>query len=151
MGKFLDWLFGKKREEKFMTIEKKMNYNPELDIILNNDYGWKELEMTHRKVMLVNPAECQEKVTIYGLISAWRGTGHAEWEALLVMCFFDAVTSACEKGEAEADITCLFNGDFYASGGRIFTSKDVFNHLIVWFDIVEERKDILKLRFRIVD
>ena len=84
-----------------------------------------------------------------GMIFAWRGTGHSEWEALLGAWFIQAVLDALENDADESDITHMFNRDFLASRNRVFTKEQVYDHLIKWFDIVEETEDTIKLRIHI--
>ena len=115
----------------------------------SKDFGWSNPDETHKKVVLTNPDECKEKISLMGMVSAWRGTGHSEWEALLGAWFIQAVIDAIESESHEADITHLFNSDLLASRGRIFTKQQVYNHLIKWFDIVEETDEVLKLRIHI--
>lgn len=113
------------------------------------DYGWEKPDENHKKVILVNPDDCREKINGMGLISIWRGTGHSEWEALLAKWFIEAVKTAIENGEKEADITHMFNRDFLASKNRVFTKEQVYDHLIKWFSIVKDSDEELKVRFRI--
>lgn len=117
--------------------------------LASQDYGWTDPDETHKKVILTNPADCKDKITLFGLVSAWRETGHSEWEALLAGWFIDAVLKAITNGESEADITHLFNRDFLARNGRTFTAQQVYDHIIKWFDIVEETDDVLKLKIHI--
>ena len=128
-------------------------YNYGLDFLglclRSNDYGWSDPDETHKKVVLTNPDECKEKISLMGMISAWRGTGHSEWEAILGAWFIQAVIDAIENESHEADITHLFNRDFLASRDRKFTQQQVYEHLIKWFDIVEETDELLKLRIHI--
>ena len=162
---FLKWLFSKKE-----SIEPVETVNPQshtaekaaaapapydyglsgLELFLStHDYGWSVPDPSHKKVILVNPLDCKEKISLMGLVSAWRGTGHSEWEAILAHMFILSVLNAIESGENEADITLLFNRDFTASKDRVFTKEQVYNHLIGWFDIVEETDEVLKLKIRI--
>lgn len=121
-----------------------------LGIFLSSrDYGWNTPDESHKKVILTNPRDCKEKICLMGMVSAWRGTGHSEWEALLGGWFIQAVLDALENDADEADITHLFNRDLLASNDRIFTKDQVYDHLIKWFDIVEETEDTLKLRIHI--
>ena len=121
-----------------------------LSIFLNGrDWGWEKPDENHKKVILVNPDDCREKINGMGLISIWRGTGHSEWEALLAKWFIEAVKTAIENGEKEADITHMFNRDFLASKNRVFTKEQVYDHLIKWFSIVKDSDEELKVRFRI--
>ena len=121
-----------------------------LGILLSSrDYGWTTPDKSHKKVVLTNPRECKEKICLMGMIFAWRGTGHSEWEALLGAWFIQAVLDALENDADESDITHLFNRDFLASRNRVFTKEQVYDHLIKWFDIVEETEDTIKLRIHI--
>ncbi|MBR1540164.1 MAG: hypothetical protein IJ629_03190 [Clostridia bacterium] len=118
-------------------------------LLMSNDYGWKIHKENQKKVILTNPLDCKEKITLLGMISAWRGTGHTEWEAILGWYFIKTVVNAIEHNETEADITSLFNRDFLASNNRVFTQKQVYSHLIKFFDIVEETDEVLKLKVHI--
>lgn len=128
-------------------------YNYGLDLLWvflkSEDYGWTEPDKGHKKVILTNPLDCKEKISLMGMISAWRGTGHSEWEAILSGWFIQAVLEAIEQNANEADITHLFNRDFTASNNRVFTQAQVYDHLIKWFDIVEETDEVLKLKIHI--
>ena len=122
----------------------------ELGIFLSSrDYGWTAPDKSHKKVILTNPLDCTEKICLMGMVSAWRGTGHTEWEVILGGWFILTVLDAIEKNVNEADITNLFNRDFLASRDRVFTQAQVYEHLIKWFDIVEETDEVLKLRIHI--
>ena len=133
------------------TAPAQYNYGlDELRIFLrSNDYGWTEPDKSHKKVILINPLDCKEKICLKGMVSAWRGTGHSEWEAILGVWFIQAVLSAIEKNANEADITRLFNHDLLASNDRVFTQEQVYNHLIRWFDIIEETDEVLKVKIHI--
>ena len=128
-------------------------YNYGLDglniFLRSQDFGWTEPDESQKKVILTNPLDCKEKVSLMGMVSAWRGTGHSEWEALLGGWFIKAVIDAIENDSQEADITHLFNRDFLASRDRVFTKNQVYKHLIKWFDIVEENNEALRLRVHI--
>ena len=108
----------------------------------SRDYGWSEPDTNHKKVILTNPQDCKDKITLMGLISAWNGTGHFEWEAVLSGWFIKSVLTAIENGENEADITNMFNRDLTASNNRVFTKEQVFAHLTKWFDIAEDDDSI---------
>ena len=116
--------------------------------LMTNDYGWSD-PYEHKKVILTNVEDCRNKLHAYALACSWRETGHAEWEAIMAFWFTNAVIEALEKGESEADITHIFNRDYTARGDRVFTMEQVYNHLIPWFDIVEETDDVLKLKLHI--
>ena len=128
-------------------------YNYGLDILkialASRDYGWSDPDETHKKVVLTNPEDCKEKISVFGMMSAWRGTGHYEWEALLGGWFVQAVINAIENESPEADITHLFNRDLLASRNKKFNQRQVYDHLIKWFDVVEETDEVLKLRIHI--
>lgn len=115
--------------------------------LLSDDYGW-ELQ-PYKKVTLTNVADCANKISVMSMMSAWRNTGHCEWEALLAGWFVNQVVEALEKDEKEADITMLFNRDLLATRDRVFTQKQIYDHIIGWFDIVEETDDELKLAIHI--
>ncbi len=118
-------------------------------LLISRDFGWDTPDKSHKKVILINPLDCKEKISLRGMISAWHGTGHVEWEAVLGAWFILAVLNAIKKNSNEADITHLFNRDFLASFDRKFSQQQVFDHLIKWFDIVEETDKVMKLRVHI--
>ena len=158
--KIWERLFNKRVKEVELppvaTEEEKLApapYNYGLDglgiLLAGRDYGWSKPDENHKKVILTNPLECKEKICLMGMVSAWRGTGHSEWEAILAGWFIQAVLDAIESNASEADITHMFNRDFLASRDRVFTHSQVYNHLIKWFDIVEETDEVIKLRIHI--
>lgn len=118
-------------------------------LLMSGNFAWETREDETKKVILVNPKACEEKITLTSMMAVWRGTGHSEWEAILAGLFVNAVVEALSKDEEEADITNLFNRDYKAAGGRRFTKEQVYDHLIKWFDIVKESKTTLKLKLRI--
>lgn len=113
-----------------------------------NDYGWTEPK-PFRKVVLVNPKDCENKIDLMTMMSAWRDTGHAEWEALISYFFIKAVVDALNSGSDEADITTMFTHDLLASRNRVFTQQQIYDHVISWFDIIEENDEEVKVKFRI--
>ena len=139
-------------KEKEKVSEEQKPYDYGLDslsfCLWTDDYGW-NIDQEYKKVFLTNPHECKEKISVTMLISAWRGTGHSEWEFLMAGWFVKAVVEAIEKGYPEAEITPIFNRDFLASRGRVFTKEQVYNHIIRFFDIVEDTDDVLKLKLHI--
>ena len=112
----------------------------------SRDYGWSD-PYPIRKVILVNPTEYRNRITVFGIASLWMGTGHSEWEFLLASWFVEAIVKAIEDGAEEADITHLFNRDLIATNYRTFTKEQVYDHLIKWFEIVDETEDELRLKF----
>ena len=159
--KILEKLFGSKPEEtteltkevEHEEVSVPVMYDYGLGalrfLLMSRDYGWNAIDEEHKKVILTNPKDCENKITLMGMMSAWRGTGHTEWEALLAGWFIQAVIDAIDKDEGEADITHLFDRDLIAADNRIFTKEQVKNHLLKWFDIVEETDSALRLRIRI--
>ena len=111
----------------------------------NGDFGWSRPDTAHKRVILVNPRDCS-RLTVFSLMSAFRGTGHSEWEGLLANWLLNAVREANVKGLAEADVTCLFDRDLLAKDGRTFTKSQIWNHIIRFFDIVEEDEHVVRLR-----
>lgn len=118
-------------------------------LLMSGNFSWKTREDETKKVILVNPKDCEEKISLTSMMAVWRGTGHSEWEAILAGLFVSAVVEALSKDEEEADITNVFNRDYKAAGGRLFTKEQVYDHLIKWFDIVEESETTLRVKLRI--
>ena len=144
----------KKQKPVIKKCQKEMEiYDYELGalrfLLMSGNFAWETRENETKKVILVNPKDCEKKITLSSMMAAWRGTGHTEWEAILAGLFVNAVVEALSKDEEAADITNVFNRDYKAVGGRRFTKEQVYDHLIKWFDIVEETETTLKLKLRI--
>ena len=116
-------------------------------VLKSNDFGWKI--KPHKKVTLVNSKQCENRVSVFGLVSAWKGTKHPEWEYLLAAFFINSLLESLEKGEDEADITDMFNRDFTASNNKIFAQEDVFEHIIGWFDVISENDEEMRVALRV--
>lgn len=63
----------------------------------SNDYGWSEPVDLNKHYILRDIDAYKEKVTVMGLVSAWRGTGHSEWEFLLAGIFISNLLEAWGK------------------------------------------------------
>lgn len=114
--------------------------------LISKDYGWKMVP--HKKVTLVNPRDCAN-LDILTLASIWNGTGHSEWEYIMAYALLYPTSKAIKSGRSTADITGLFNRNLLASKNRVFTSKQIYDHIIKWFEIVSDTEDELKLKIKI--
>ena len=112
----------------------------------SRDYGWERVPES-KKVVLINADQCKNKITVTSVASAWRGTGHSEWEYWLAGYFVVQVVEALMNKENEADISMMFDRDLTASDGRRLTKAQIWEHLSKYFDIVEEEDD--KIRFSV--
>lgn len=103
-----------------------------------------------KKVTLVNPHECKN-LTTGDLYYAWKGTGHFEWEELLIKWFIEALKEATEEKRTKANISMLFNNDLLAAGMETFRTEDIYKHLLAsgTFEVVEESEIELQLAFRV--
>lgn len=100
-----------------------------------------------RTVILCNPHECSG-IKPMALVSAWCGTGKVEFEWAMAKLFLAAVQEALANDKSEADISSLFSVDMMADS-TVFTSQQIFDHIIKWFDIVEENENNLKVKLKI--
>lgn len=151
---------NKVNENVEVIVEKRVDENSEtetynygldlLDFALHSKDYRLSSPRQHKKVVLVNPQECKNKINLGYMAALWRGTGHTEWEFLLSGWFVESVVDAIKIKSEEADITKLFKYDLYASENRIFKQEDVCNHILPWFEVVSETEDKLKLKFKIV-
>lgn len=136
------------KEENCIVLEKPFDYG--LDMIglaiYTGDYGWDDKPF--KKVTLVNPKDCENKINLIGMMSRWRGTGHGEWEALLAWWFVDAVVNALKSESDEADISALFDRDLLARNNRVFTQEQIYAHIIPSFEIVKDNDDGLWLKLK---
>ena len=154
--KIINHLFKREKKKQPKAVDLKVkgseeNFNYGTDVVgfflRSNDYSW--TSKNSKKVILVNVKECKNRVNVLNLCSLWRGTGHSEWEVLLADWFVEAVLEALKSNKSDADITCLFNKDLKASGGRIFSQEDVYYHIIPSFQIVENNEDEMKVKLLI--
>ncbi len=115
----------------------------------SNDYGWSEPVELPKHYILRDIDAYKEKVTVMGLVSAWRGTGHSEWEFLLAGIFISNLLEAWGEGKKEVDITTLFDRDLLATNNRVFTKEQVKEHIIKVFTIEDEDTDNIYLRLNV--
>lgn len=114
----------------------------------NRDYGW-EPYVEIKKFILTNPEEAQ-KVQYMAWVSAFRGTGHAEWEFLMAAWMINAIRESLETGD-ECNISRVFNTEFLASPRnegedyRRLKPEAVYKHIIKYFTIEEESGDVVVL------
>lgn len=112
-------------------------------MIASGDYGWEY--RTFKKVTLTNVEDCKGRLNVTAVQLALNGTGHAEWETLLAVNFVKDVSKALENNSSEADISNIFSCDLLASRGRVFSQKEIYDHLIRFFKIIGETDDELRL------
>lgn len=118
-------------------------------VLCSHNYGWSNPKPC-KKVILTNPKECEGNITLDELVRDWQNTGHKEWEYILAGWFIHAVIDAIKENQEEADITRLFNRDFYTrDSDLVFTQEDVYNHLIPSFDIIDENDSELRVKFKL--
>ena len=115
-------------------------------LLFAGDYGW-DLR-PFKRVILVNPFECRN-IQRRSLEEAWAGTGHLEWELLLMEWFAQAIRKARDEQEKEADISALFNKDFTSENGLTYSREQVYRHLLPSFEVISETEEELRLRFKV--
>lgn len=123
----------KKRQEEYQRVNVDCCWSPHI----------------FKKVTLINPHECKD-LTVDDLYDAWKGTGHFEWEELLVKWFGEALKNALEEKTTKADISMLFNNDLLAQGMETFRTEEVYEHLMAsgTFEVVKESEEELELSFK---
>ena len=103
------------------------------------------------------------RVSMMGLISAWRGTGKSEWEFAMALLFMKPLRAAWNDAKDEVDITHLFEAEFTAwptgrnektitvNGNtyRVFDQEDVKKKVLPFFEILEETEDTIYLKARL--
>ena len=104
------------------------------------------------------------KVSMMGLISAWRGTGKSEWEFAMALLFMKPLRAAWNEGKDEVDITHLFEAEFTAwptgcSGEktkeingntyRVFDQEDVKKKVLPFFEILEETDEAIYIKAKV--
>lgn len=114
----------------------------------NRDYGW-EPYVERKRFILTNPEEAQS-VEYMAWVSAFRGTGHAEWEFLMAAWMVNAIREALETS-GECNISRVFNTEFLASPRnegddyRRLKPEAVYNHIIKYFTIKKESENEVRL------
>ncbi len=147
LGKFFQKHHSKSQlEKKIVPITHDYGLSILDTVLCTQDYGW--YTKPSKKVILTNPKECENKITVLGLVNEWKNTGHSEWEFLLAGWFVKCVLEALKNKSEEADITVLFNKDFLARKSLFFTKEQVYEHLIPYFNVIKETDDELRLEFR---
>jgi len=116
--------------------------------LASKDYGWTDPEVLPKRFILVDIENYREKVSVRGLASAWRGTGHSEWEFLLAGIFVSELLDAYDAGEHQVDITKMFDRDFLARNDRKFSKEQVREHILPWFEVTEV-EDAFYLRLKV--
>ena len=107
-------------------------------VLRSGDYGWTE-PLTTRKYYLTNPKDVM-KFDLFTYMSAFRGSGHSEWEAIWGWFLKDAAGRSIATGE-RCDISAIFNRDFLARNDRKFTRQQVWDHIHTFFKIESETED----------
>ena len=109
----------------------------------SKDYGWDPKPF--KRVILTNVSDCKDKISVVGVANSWRGTGHYEWELLLALNFVNKVVEALKNASNEANISEIFGADLHASDGRVFSQKQIYEHIILFFDVLSETAEELRL------
>lgn len=66
------------------------------------------IEKPYKKVILVNVADCKDRITVWNVCYRLQGIGWFDWKDLLAHWLVQAVVDAVENGKEEADISKLF-------------------------------------------
>lgn len=119
---------------------------------------------TEKRYILRDIDSLKMKVSMMGLISAWRGTGKSEWEFMMALLFMKPLRAAWNDGKDEVDITHLFEAEFTAwpknrpgektkeiNGNiyRVFDQEDVKKKVLPFFEILKETEDTIYLKARL--
>lgn len=119
---------------------------------------------TKKRYILRDIDSLKLKVSVMGLISAWRGTGKSEWEFMMALLFMKPLRAAWNEGAEEADITQLFEAEFLAwpknlpgektkeidgNTYRVFDQEDVKKKVLPLFEIVDETDEAIYLKAKI--
>lgn len=118
---------------------------------------------TPKRYVLRDIDSLKMRVSMMGLISAWRGTGKSEQEFAMALLFMKPLRAAWNDGKDEVDITHLFEAEFTAwptgrnektitvNGNtyRVFDQEDVKKKVLPFFEILEETEDTIYLKARL--
>lgn len=86
-----------------------MQHNYGLDKIMGS--GVIGVKSPFKKVILVNPEDAREKITVSGICRRLMGLGKFEWEEAEAVFLVRAILDAFEAKATVADISVMFSGD----------------------------------------
>ena len=108
------------------------------------------LERPFKRVILVNPEDCKDKITVSHIENRLQGTGWFEWEALLARWLVEAIVEAINNGENEADVTKLFTCELQGEDrwGSFSKSQERVIDFIMGrlFEGLEEDDEVMRVR-----
>ena len=113
------------------------------------EIGWSE-PYESRTYILTDLEKYVEKISVWNLMSTWRGMGKSEWEFILSIWLMSSLRKAWKEGVKETDITNLFNRDLLATNDRIKTCDQVVEHISKIFSVVEENATEIRLVLNVV-
>lgn len=127
-------------------MEKQHNYGI---ITIENEEKYRR-EMPYKKVVLVNVADCIDRITVNHVYTCLNGMGGRIWQYLLANWLVSSIEESIKNGKAEADISKMFTADLLVD--------DEFGHyekkqmMVVdflmgrLFECLEEDDDVMKVR-----
>lgn len=115
----------------------------------SGDYGISPPYALPKKYVLRKANEIPEYLDLYTMMATWRELGKTEWEVLLSWVFLSAIEEAEKENQEEADITRLFQHDYFDRGTKTASKEKVMEHIMPWFTTVEETEDTIYLTFNL--
>lgn len=108
------------------------------------------LEKPYKKVILVNVADCKNKITVAHVTKRLQGTSWYEWEELLAQWLVRAIVEAIQNGQTEADITKMFSCDLQGEDhlGPFFKKQEMIIPFLMGrlFECVTEDDKLMRVR-----
>ena len=125
-----------------------MKHNYGLDKVMEIDVIG--VKSPFKKVVLVNPEDAREKITVSGICYRLMGLGKFEWEEAEAYFLVKAIVDSFEAKATEADISVMFSGDLIRVDR--FGTEKVFQENVAKFLIeklfekVDENEEELRLK-----
>lgn len=104
----------------------------------------------YKKVSMINPKDCKDRITVEHLRERLMGTGWFEWETLLSTWLVEDIVEAINNDSEEADISRIFSIELQGEDefGTFAKPQDRVIDFLMGrlFECVEETDDVLRVR-----
>ena len=150
-------------EDRFYGIDRDGNLSPQFRVADFGTIGVRYFP-TEKRYILRDINSLKRRVSIAGLVSAWRNTGKYEWELAMASLFMKPLREAWDEGWDEVDITHLFEAEFNAwptnrsdekrkeidgNTYRVLDQEDVKARVLQLFEIVGETDEAIYLKAKL--
>lgn len=144
-------MLEKARLDHFYGCDEDGKPGPEFCMLNMRSMGTIEANTNLKKVTLINIDDLKEKVSIMGLMKAFRESGKTEWEFFWAYHIVAGLRKAWKNGEKTVDLTNIFTHDVIASIPKGYKGKSVLiDDECYWSFSHENIKKLMLKVFRVV-